>query len=318
MKNVIIFFALWALASQTLHAQYFNNMSISQQNSILVDRATETVMKYAKEYYRDYKKPGIELAIVEENESDWRRAADKGRKFYKVTFPCDTTKESFEYDYAVLVTIWADTGNVEGIYTGMGWGYYLEHNPNGYPPQIPYAVYPPRKEVREALARWQKDLEDSLVHTPTLNLLPTQRYATGVGYYKATNLDVNGVFIGGVYSKTQVQNAWGMATWYHASLSEDGLDELYDYGIDPSRSQFLFGDNGTFHTFTVATPNFVVYTAFDGGIKVGDPISRVEAIGLGTLILQSDGNYRVNSGGDLFKFYHSNGIITQIHYMSSV
>ena len=317
MNRTITLLILWTLASQVLHAQYFDNMSISQRDSVLVAKATETVMRYAKDYYRDYQKPKIEFAIIDKK-IDERSAPDMGRGFYKVTFPCDTTKESFEYDYAVSVNIWSDTGIVEGIYTGMGWGYYLEHNPNGYPPQIPYAVYPPRKKVREALARWQKDLEDSLVHTPTLNLPPTQRYASGLGYHKATDLDVNGIFIGGVYSKTQVQNAWGMATWYHASLSEDGLDELYDYGIDPSRSQFLFGDNGTFHTLTVTTPNFVVCTSLSGGIKVGDPISRVEAIGLGTLILQSDGSYRVNSGDNLFKFYHSNGIITRIHFMTSV
>ena len=114
------------------------------------------------------------------------------------------------------------------------------------------------------------------------------------GYTQATDMDVNGVFIGGAYTKSQVQAIWGIATTYWSNTSELGVNESYYYHPD---NLFRFSDNGRFNSFYIRTSTFVVYTAFSGGIKVGDNISRVSAIGLGTPVLQSDGTYKlINSG----------------------
>ena len=51
---------------------------------------------------------------------------------------------------------------------------------------------------------------------------------------------------------------------------------------------------------------------------MGDNISRIQAIGLGTPVLQSDGTYRVPSGDDRFIFKHSNGVITEISFVSPI
>lgn len=148
-----------------------------------------------------------------------------------------------------------------------------------------------------------------------LFLLPYYGFAQS-GYTQATSLDVNGVFIGGTYTKTQIETEWGIPTQYRSSMSEFGLDEVYNY----SDNQFRFSDNGIFHSFYIKTSNFTVYTSFSGGIKVGDNISRVQAIGLGTPILQMDGTYRLNrnNSDDSFVFRHSNGIITQISFVTSI
>jgi len=141
-----------------------------------------------------------------------------------------------------------------------------------------------------------------------------------LGYTQATDMDVNGIFIGGAYTKTQVEAKWGTPTIYHSGISENGLNEQYDYTSNQLNNQFLFAENGVFHTFVIDTPNFSVYTAFSGGIKVGDNISRVSAIGLGTPVLQSDGTYHLhrNNSTDPLIFYHSNGVITRIYFMTSV
>jgi len=154
----------------------------------------------------------------------------------------------------------------------------------------------------------------------TLILLPHYGFSQLLGYTKATDLDVKGIFIGGTYTKAQVQAKWGTPTFYNSSTSENGLDEIYDYSVGQLYSQFLFSENGIFHSFSINTPDFPVYTAFSGGIKVGDNISRIQAIGLGTPELQSDGSYYLfrSDWDDPLIFKHSNGVITQIWFITSV
>ncbi|MCL2561280.1 MAG: hypothetical protein FWE10_03030 [Rikenellaceae bacterium] len=137
------------------------------------------------------------------------------------------------------------------------------------------------------------------------------------GYTSATDMDVKGVFIGGTYTKAQVEAKWGVPTKYWSNMSEFGLDEAYNY--QPG-NLFRFSDNGIFESFYVRTSNFPVYTAFSGGIKVGDNISRIQAIGLGTPVLKSDGTYHLNrnNSDDPLVFKHTNGIITEISFVSSI
>ncbi len=140
------------------------------------------------------------------------------------------------------------------------------------------------------------------------------RYGNG----QPTDMDVNGVFIGGTYTKAQVTAKWGTPTKYRSSMSEFGLNEVYDY----SSNQFLFGDNGIFHSFSIDTPNFVVYKSKSGGFKVGDNVSRINAIGLGAPMLKPDGTGVIQSGDDWFTFGYTtsgkNNIITWISFVSSI
>ena len=137
------------------------------------------------------------------------------------------------------------------------------------------------------------------------------------GYTSATTMDVNGVFIGGTYTKTQVEAKWGTATLYQGNTSELGVNETYHYNPN---NLFRFSDNGIFNSFYIRTSSFIVYAAFSGGIKVGDNISRISAIGLGTPVLQSDGTYhlRRNNSTDPLVFKHSNGVITEISFVTSI
>ena len=160
---------------------------------------------------------------------------------------------------------------------------------------------------------------NQLLLCATLLMLPYYGFSQ-LGYTQATDMDVNGVFIGGTYSKIQVEAKWGIPTQYRSNTSENGLNEIYDYSINQANNQFQFNENGVFNTFTIRTTNFAVYTAFSGGIKVGDNISRLQAIGLGAPVLKSDGKYyhNRNNSTDPLVFEHSNGIITRISFMTSV
>ena len=156
----------------------------------------------------------------------------------------------------------------------------------------------------------------------TLMMLPFSGFSQSesrLGYTQATTMDVRGVFIGGTYTRTQVQAHWGVPTQYRSHMSENGLDEVYDYGVGQNNSQFLFGENGVFHSFVIGSSDFPVYTRFSGGIRVGDNISRVQAIGIGTPRRQSDGTYWVGQGDDPLGFEVSNtGIITLIWFTTSI
>jgi hypothetical protein len=135
-----------------------------------------------------------------------------------------------------------------------------------------------------------------------------------------SDLDVKGVYIGSVYTQAQVQAKWGTPTTYWSGTSETGLDEEYTYTQGQLFNFFRFSENGIFHSFTIQTSTFSIYTTFSGGIKVGDNISRVQAIGLGTPVLESDGKYYLyrNNYDDPLVFKHSNGVITQISFVTSV
>ena len=82
----------------------------------------------------------------------------------------------------------------------------------------------------------------------TLILLPHYGFSQVFGYTQATDLDVKGIFIGGTYTKAQVQAKWGTPTYYGSSTSENGLNEGYDYVVGKLYNQFSFGDNGIFHS----------------------------------------------------------------------
>jgi hypothetical protein len=129
-----------------------------------------------------------------------------------------------------------------------------------------------------------------------------------------SDIDVNGIYLGSVYTKAQVEAKLGAPTNYRSNTSEFGLNETYDY----SNNQFYFSDNGIFNGFYIDTPNFVVYTAKSGGIKVGDNVSRIAAIGMGTPELQSDGDFSIPSGDDRFTVGQSDGKISWISYISPI
>jgi len=140
------------------------------------------------------------------------------------------------------------------------------------------------------------------------------------GYTQATDMDVDSVYIGGTYTQAQVQEKWGTPTRYWSGTSEFGLDEEYTYTQNQLINLFRFSDDGIFVFFYIRTSNFSVYTAFSGGIKVGDNISRIEAIGLGTPVLKSNGKYYLhrNNCDDPLVFEHSNVIITTISFDTSI
>jgi hypothetical protein len=132
-------------------------------------------------------------------------------------------------------------------------------------------------------------------------------------------MDINGIFLYGKYTKTQVTAKWGTPTQYRSSESEFGLNETYRY----SDNVFRFSDNGIFHSFYIKTSAFVVYKSKNGGFKVGDPLSKVKDTGLfyrKRAFLEGEEKYiEIQGIDDWFKIgYSDDDKITWISYTSSI
>ena len=107
--------------------------------------------------------------------------------------------------------------------------------------------------------------------------------------------DVNGVEIGSTLTRSQVLLAFGKPDDY----------KLYDNGDDGKGESYFYGENrihfsnGVFDEFYLCTPGFVAFTNhIEGGIKIGDPLSKLDDFQYGKPVYQSIGIYRLFNGSD--------------------
>ena len=121
MKQILITLSALLLISTAGYAQknIFEKMPPNQRDSILIETATKALLKYAPDYYREYKKPEIILKKTFPNKSS-------GRLFYEVTFLYDPQKEKYLFDYIAKVYIWADNGKAFIIKFMNEWRLHIE------------------------------------------------------------------------------------------------------------------------------------------------------------------------------------------------
>lgn len=131
-------------------------------------------------------------------------------------------------------------------------------------------------------------------------------------------LDINGLCIGKIYSKTYVISKLGEPNKYLSRMSEFGLNEEYEYGPNLLR----FKENGMFCEFALEDNRFAIYTAnINGGIKVGDSVNKFQQLGFGVLELKENGMYvfwSPSRSDSPIEIRQVNGIITWIAYSSSI
>ena len=91
-----------------------------------------------------------------------------------------------------------------------------------------------------------------------------------------SGITVNNLEIGKVYTQSEVISAIDTPTLYYSYESEFGLGEVYKY----ENGCFSFTENGMFIGFFIDSDDFVVFEQYDGGIRVGDPITKVTELGI--------------------------------------
>ena len=141
MKRILITLSALLLITTAGYAQKnrFEEMPQNQRDSILIETAKATVLKYAPGYYRDYKK--TEVILYGAVPKDYRIKKDRGRLFYQVTFFYDPLKEKLPTDYIVKAYIWADNGKVYSLAFMNSWGFDVEKaEKEGYTTVVPFFV----------------------------------------------------------------------------------------------------------------------------------------------------------------------------------
>lgn len=124
--------------------------------------------------------------------------------------------------------------------------------------------------------------------------------------------DVNGVKIGVKMTKEQVVDIFGEPDKYVEQDSGDnGVNKFYYYG-----KSFLHFKNDAFDEFYIVDTDFVALTNhIDGGLKVGDSISKLDSFKYGKPRKQKNGSYKLFFTSDNPVYlWIEDGIIIGIEY----
>ena len=92
--------------------------------------------------------------------------------------------------------------------------------------------------------------------------------------------DINGVELYDELTHAQVLEMFGEPTKYHENIyPEDGVERWYYYG-----ENYLYFMNDVLGEFTIADSSYTTLKEyFEGGLRVGDPFSRLDGFECGRL-----------------------------------
>lgn len=127
--------------------------------------------------------------------------------------------------------------------------------------------------------------------------------------------DVEGVDIHQKMTKSQIVEKFGQPTSYETYESDDGtLEEIFYYGQDANEIYFT---GGKLSGFSIDDDSFVVLTkSVTGGVKVGDPLSKVSSLNPEVATWRSSKNniYYISILDTNVFFVVSDGKITNINF----
>ena len=124
MKQIIFIILLCLSCNTIIISQNLDSMPVALRDSILIYTAKEAILKYGPDYYREYKQPVISYRKFPSADqiSDARFLKYAGRYYYEITFLYDPAEETLEWDFTAKARIWADTGDLDGVSFGNGYG----------------------------------------------------------------------------------------------------------------------------------------------------------------------------------------------------
>ena len=132
------------------------------------------------------------------------------------------------------------------------------------------------------------------------------------------NRDVNGVAVGTLLHRARVIEKFGEPTSYKEQLSEDNeVSRWYYYG-----KSYIHTQDDIFDQFAVRDTNFTAFTNhISGGLKVGDPLSKLDNFKYGKPIQYRETEdsvvYRIfNTTDSPVDLYVKNGFIIDIVYLN--
>ena len=131
-----------------------------------------------------------------------------------------------------------------------------------------------------------------------------------------SDIGVKGLRVGGKYTKNQVITAMGGHPTKYFTFTNDksvGINESYIY----DSSSLYFVEDGILVDFVIKTNTYPVFEQYNGGIRVGDPITKINQLGVPDAVLTKKTNteYWFGANDDVVVFMLDvNNKITQISY----
>jgi len=120
-------------------------LSKRKRNRKLNEIASNAILEVGSDYYRKDSIPVIEgpFTFTWKNSGGPRYIEQEGRRYYLVSYPYDNEKEEIKIakPYLAQLVIWADNGEIAGIYfgNGLGFSFFIGHT---YEHAITENVYP--------------------------------------------------------------------------------------------------------------------------------------------------------------------------------
>lgn len=129
--------------------------------------------------------------------------------------------------------------------------------------------------------------------------------------------DVNGVSMGSIMTKEQVVEQFGQPDSYICSKSVDnGTDIIYGYGVGViSYINVLSFNNDEFIGFSISDNRWpVLVHMIEGGVRVGDPLSRLDSLNPQEATWLEKGTYYIPVGDFPVLIYTEQGLIKTIEF----
>ena len=130
------------------------------------------------------------------------------------------------------------------------------------------------------------------------------------------NRDVNGVETGTILTREMVIAEFGEPSGYEEQDSGDnGIDKYYYYG-----DNYIHTNDDVFDEFAIRDNAWSAFTNhIEGGVKVGDPLSKLDTFKYGKPIKKKETRYRLFYTSDNpVDIYVEEGVIVGITYHDPV
>ena len=170
-------------------------MSKRKRNRKLNEIASNAILEVGSDYYRKDSIPVIErpFTFTWKNSSGPRYIEQEGRRYYLVSYPYDNEKEDIKIakPYLAQLVIWADNGEIAGIYfgNGLGFNFFIGHT---YEHAITENVYPNLDYDKPVKSKIHMPFQYQQYHSANISGEDKALFNSPLTYITGTIKDVEG------------------------------------------------------------------------------------------------------------------------------
>ena len=179
-------------ASKKGNLEYMSNR---KRNRKLNEIASNAILEVGSDYYRKDSIPVIEgpFTFTWKNSGGPRYIEQEGRRYYLVSYPYDNEKEEIKIakPYLAQLVIWADNGEIAGIYfgNGLGFNFFVGHT---YEHAITENAYPNLDYDKPAKSKIHMPFQYQQYHSAKISGEDKTLFNSPFTYITGTIKDIEG------------------------------------------------------------------------------------------------------------------------------